>query len=330
MNKLSEISFQDISTGRRGITKQSYGGLNKSIQTNNHDEHGGGEAKIRKINPRDDADFMDPIQVLPLIPSEMIESNASKPSSDKGRNYIHDIQVIESVITNDAPTVPLLRQSKENPYWAGHVRLLKNPTLSGDQPIAKFLLLEAFDGVPHPFRGIKPMAQRLQVKCATRDQDDDAVAVYEGEARLKWWSETPSGLDFTVILDPGPDSGYDHHPFKHYKYDKDHGDDFVIAVWLIGDDEAIEDRICAKKSFISLPPAQQAQILCSNDVSFQEWILREGRRLGIGRDMDETIINAAARIIRDICGVESRRQLNIDDLAAAKWRDIYRRYRQFG
>lgn len=68
-----------------------------------------------------------------------------------------------------------------------------------------------------------------------------------------------------------------------------------------------------RQTFTTLPPAQQAGILC-NDPKFQEYVGRHCLRLGW-----DVSPGAAAQYLRDICRVTSRRDLNASDGARQRF-----------
>ena len=68
-----------------------------------------------------------------------------------------------------------------------------------------------------------------------------------------------------------------------------------------------------KRSFHELKRSQQAGILC-NDPQFCEWL-----------DFDQ---ESAPAFVRAHCGVASRRELDDDETAAARWDRLLGRYRR--
>lgn len=76
--------------------------------------------------------------------------------------------------------------------------------------------------------------------------------------------------------------------------------------------QAPDDPFAAPTPFRDLPAAKQAGIKCT-DPDFQRWL---------GADSDE----AAAELVRQYCGVNSRSELNADPEAAAHWRKMLGSY----
>lgn len=69
------------------------------------------------------------------------------------------------------------------------------------------------------------------------------------------------------------------------------------------------------KPFSSLPPAQQAALRC-NEPTFRQFLARDCDAISVF-DLD-----TAADEVRAICEVSSRSELNTNDAAAARWRNL--------
>jgi hypothetical protein len=77
------------------------------------------------------------------------------------------------------------------------------------------------------------------------------------------------------------------------------------------------------RSWHRIPRPQQAGILCS-DGGFRKYL---SRFLGFpGEPMTE---DEAAEVVREVCGVASRADLDTDQCAAFRWRLLERDYRRW-
>lgn len=153
------------------------------------------------------------------------------------------------------------------------------------------------------------------------------------------WGESPTGRTVTFLL---PDDT-PQHPFRGLKCGPAHGQRLALSVALIHDDETTTAHAPApqpsdkpasgangngadRRSFKELPRSQQAGILCG-DVVFEKF-LRDRRGEKVVLD-DNGQIDAAATL-RRICCIDSRRDLDTGNAAAAifdKLRDDYRFWR---
>ena len=141
------------------------------------------------------------------------------------------------------------------------------------------------------------------------------------EAILLRWGETHStGRTVTFLL---PDDGGEH-PFKSLKCGPDNGQRVALSVALIADDEtqrpapAPEPKPAKeRKSWSELPLSQQAAIRCG-EAEF-ETFMRERYAAYPGATI--------AEIVREACGVDSRRDIHPDKASGGYWRAIDSDYR---
>lgn len=80
-----------------------------------------------------------------------------------------------------------------------------------------------------------------------------------------------------------------------------------------------------RRHFSELPRSTQAAMLCENPV-FQDWLLSVNPNAMIPAGCD-TSDEVAAFLVRRICGVTSRRQLDVQNDAGHRWDAWHARYR---
>lgn len=72
----------------------------------------------------------------------------------------------------------------------------------------------------------------------------------------------------------------------------------------------------SKRKLSELPPAQQAGIL-ANSTSFRQYAATQ-----LGLKVDSVSASAAASLIRDTCGINSRKALNTNPAALEKYKRL--------
>ena len=97
----------------------------------------------------------------------------------------------------------------------------------------------------------------------------------------------------------------------------------VVVAALDEDAKKQPEKPKERKRFDEMPLSQQAGIRC-NDPAFQDWLVDT---YGIptdtiGKGADATV----AAIVRRVCGIDSRTELNKHDGAALLWRDLDHRF----
>ncbi len=89
-----------------------------------------------------------------------------------------------------------------------------------------------------------------------------------------------------------------------------------VAIALLRDGGGPEpEQPKEKRKFEDMPRSQQAGMLCQ-DGDFQIWL-----------NVEDGDYEEAARIVREKCGVNSRRELDISQFAAEKWDKLVEDYR---
>lgn len=225
---------------------------------------------------------------------------------------------------SQSPYVP------ERIFWNGHARLIDHYTKGSTGMGAVFIITDDLGYMPVPFRGIKAgnaSGQRMRIQICTISENDP-VPVYDGESVLARWNEDYKGVTFGIRLDDSVD-GSPINPFQAYRSDKDDGEIFAIAIWLIDDDETVSTKR-PKRAFNELGAAQQSQILCKTDPNFQEWsIYHVGPKFDIHPTAEETPAETSARIVRAWCGVESRAEFSRPEgqIARERWFDMLHQFR---
>lgn len=152
--------------------------------------------------------------------------------------------------------------------------------------------------------------------------DDDGDIVYDDEIMLKGWGDGINGWKVTFWVD-----GYAEHPFL--KFSK--GAEFsAVLVELQSDNEPVNqtkrERLTKAEARKRYPIAMLAGQLCK-EPKFIKWLMRtpmgmvplpdEVRSMGIER--------VVAKIIKDNCRIESRRELDTNPEAAEIFHDTFRR-----
>ena len=144
------------------------------------------------------------------------------------------------------------------------------------------------------------------------------------EAMVLRWSESSTGGRTVTFLLPGDG---DAHPFRGVKTGPAHGQRVALSVALIADDETQNivparevraqeaKRGLDKKRWEDLAYSVQAGIRC-NEPGFQQCLR--------AADAD-----GAARIVRAICGVESRKDIVKDTPAGKAWVGIEWEYQNW-
>jgi len=138
------------------------------------------------------------------------------------------------------------------------------------------------------------------------------------EAMLLSWSESPAGRKVTFLLPAEPD----HHPFRGLKAGPAHGQRLALSVALIGDDETQEDvQKPAGKSF-----AQRAGILCC-ETRFHVFLTERHRDIAWqASEKADTATEAASFALRDLCGVDSRKELIAGTPAGRRFQELEAEY----
>jgi len=138
---------------------------------------------------------------------------------------------------------------------------------------------------------------------------------YQGEAMLlRWGDNNSSGRTVTFqIEEEGP------HPFKGYPSGAKNGQRFMIVAVPIAADETVDRDAIAKakvkRAWHEIPRSQQAAILIG-DAKFQNWYWN--------REIDQ---DRADRYFKHEMLIKSKKELDSDSMAAAKFDDLVRRYR---
>lgn len=236
---------------------------------------------------------------------------------------------------------PLAGMPATDPYWAGRIRLIDHYVRGTRGMGARFDLTDALGDQPSPFRGLKDGAssgQRLTMLISSLDPVDP-VPIYRGEGILAHWHEDARGVHLELKFDDGPDgsvpreAGAAINPFQNHRADRETGEEFVLAFWLVEDNEVLTGRFRngrKRPGFNAMGAAQQSQILCKTDPDFQEWAIRfAGGELGIEPIPGEPASETAARIVRAWCGVESRAEFAMADgaIARERWADLLHLFR---
>lgn len=210
----------------------------------------------------------------------------------------------------------------ETPFFSGSVRLVDHAIRAKAGMTVILNLNDDFGNQCHPFRGI-PKGQRANALFCTASSDDTPAPVYAGEVLVTWWTETPSGMSIALRLDDGPD-GEVQHPFECYRADAQIGADFAMGLWLLEDGS--RDAAPGRRGFHAKSATQQSQIMCNANPHFQEWAAGQAGRLQITLSPDDNPANVAAKFVRVYCGVESRKELGADKIAAAKWNELLHKF----
>lgn len=217
---------------------------------------------------------------------------------------------------------------KVEPFWVGFLRLTDH-TVSAKRGMHAKFLLQITDDHLHPFRGqrVGPASgQRFRLQASTSPRVGDPQPIYEGDVILSWWQQDSYGCHISLKLDDGPD-GNVANPFQSVVADRECGDILAAAFYRVDDDEVERGR--RRKRFTEMGPAQQSQILCRSDATFQNWVIGIGREFGVAPTVGETKADTAARAVRMYCGVESRSEFadpNRGDAVRA-WQDLYTMFR---
>lgn len=128
------------------------------------------------------------------------------------------------------------------------------------------------------------------------------------EVMLLRWGESPTGRTVTFLLpeDDGP------HPFKGLKSGPSYGERLALSVARIADDETQQD-VEPPRSF-----TQRSAILCG-EVRFHVFLTERypAKALAASKEYPNDSKRAAATVLRDLCGVHSRKEL-LDGTPAGK------------
>ena len=167
--------------------------------------------------------------------------------------------------------------------------------------------------------------------------------IYRGEGiLLRWGESSANGRTVTFQIGDGPDDA-ERHPFYTWKTGRDHGQRFALVAVPLAENENDSAAVSGRPSHSDAPglspeagsgaagrPAltegerlvQQAGILCG-DERFQKWII-----LGhVGRTLVAISAAWAANLLREKCGIASRRELATNEAAAEKFRALVARYK---
>jgi hypothetical protein len=106
------------------------------------------------------------------------------------------------------------------------------------------------------------------------------------------------------------------------------GTRYMVALVEIGDDEQPAERPVKKPKDNPHKLSQQAAMIC-NDVSFhvflkEKFLTKWDASSFVQASMDENEI--AAHVVRSLCGIASRSNLDTDKNAADLWRDLKAEY----
>lgn len=172
----------------------------------------------------------------------------------------------------------------------------------------------------------------------------DLPYTYKGDAVLLHWVENDKGRSVTFLLGNDESS----HPFKGLKRGPEHGDRFQIVVVRVGSDEqpigpvAQPDRApvshgsqeavgsspagsTTPRPFNTLPRSQQAGIRCG-DTDFQDFIrTRYPREWHAVTGMGDQP-GMATLVVKKICEIQSRTELDKIDGCAAMWDSLIAKY----
>ena len=128
---------------------------------------------------------------------------------------------------------------------------------------------------------------------------------------LRWGENHSSGRTVTFQL---PEDTPDH-PFKGLPCGPTNGQRVALSVALIGDDE--KQQPAPKREFRDMPRSAQAAMLC-NEPRFQTFL---DERYAVS-DHSESY----AGMVRSLCNVESRADLDKFADTAARWDRLYSEY----
>lgn len=161
-------------------------------------------------------------------------------------------------------------------------------------------------------------------------ENHNGAPTYQGEVMLLGWSENNrDGMTVRLALD-GTDEG-DTHPFRGLGTGK-YGQRFMAVLVPVTDEgEAIAADAPEKprQSWAEMPRTKQAAIRCG-ETRFQDWLANEYITLWTDAVFEGaagcTDLEITAQVVRRICGVKSRRDL--DNAHHAKlWDDLETQYR---
>lgn len=150
--------------------------------------------------------------------------------------------------------------------------------------------------------------------------------VYSGEAQLVRWADSgAAGRTITLRIDESDTV----HPFRGLKYG-DSGQRFEIAVVAKNDDEEPLDADHAKKNATRHKARpkdgynrSQMAAIKTGDESFQIWLAEkyptiwDKHYFNIGTN--DASPEAADRTLKTICGISSKKELDVPGAAQAAW-----------
>ena len=210
----------------------------------------------------------------------------------------------------------------ESPFFSGSVKLVDHAIRAKAGMTVTLGLNDDFGDRSHPLRGV-PKGQRANALFCTTSSEDSPAPVYAGEVLVTWWAETPAGMSITLRLDDGPD-GETQHPFECYPAGGQTGADFAMGLWLL--EEGPLDITPGRRGFHSKSPTQQSQIMCNANPHFQEWAASQVKRGYLATATGDDPASVAAGFVRAYCGVESRKELGTNKIAAAKWGELLHKF----
>lgn len=175
----------------------------------------------------------------------------------------------------------------------------------------------------NPFKRFTKMRRgkvgtRFQAVFVEYGKADEELPLYDDEVMLKNWSDGTTGWKLTLWVQPNDDGL---HPFMDHEKGQKY---MLVMVELDDDNEAINqkkrDRVErateAKKGGYRL--SSYAAMLCQNH-DFWDWLN------ATAHDTDVRSAEDAAVCMRDMLGIESRRQLDQDDEIADRFHNSIRK-----
>lgn len=139
---------------------------------------------------------------------------------------------------------------------------------------------------------------------------------------LRWGDSSTTGKTVTFLLPEDAD-----HPFRGLPTGKTGGQRVALSVALISDSEEQKPHTQPakeKRKWADMPLSQQCAIRCG-DSDFWEFLA--------GRGYEPVSASDAAEVVRDICGVVSRKDLDILETEGRRWQrldadyDFWRKHR---
>jgi len=148
----------------------------------------------------------------------------------------------------------------------------------------------------------------------------DEIIAFKGEMMLLNWSETKQGRNVVFLLDEESDI----HPFKKFttKKGKRAGQRFMAVLVELNDDDTpiVQEQEKPKGG----PLSKSAALLCQNE-KFQSFLSDEYPGMW-DRFESDTSEEKSTYVIKSVCGVSSRAELDHVDGASKKFHALMREY----